>query len=356
MIALYGLVGLGFLLVLGYGLGLWLYSYDSKPDRIVYVETTDGWQLGVEVHDALGERQGVVLTFHGVGLNHYSFDFCEGHSLVTYLKERGYEVWNVDFRGHGHSKGQGKHQQQWGVDEHIRYDLPAVLDAAIADSGVQQVHCVGHSMGGLVLYAYLATHPEEHRVASLCTLGASRVLCASWGVWLFAWFGKLVTLLLPKLPMTLWSQATAVFLIPPPFSVYVSYPPNISGHVFRRRFFKMSESLCRRIFREVLVMLSEQRLRSMDHADNYEALLPQITLPTCFIGGVLDPLAQCSSIKEVHDLVSSEVKEFHILGTEHGATRDYGHEDLLLAQSSSEEVYPLVEKWLTRVSARRKGA
>ena len=65
--AIFLLTTLGFfvgMLALGYRLGHHHYAYPSQPTRVVYVETSDKWSLGVEVHEVQGQRRGVRAGVH----------------------------------------------------------------------------------------------------------------------------------------------------------------------------------------------------------------------------------------------------------------------------------------------------
>ena len=57
------------------------------------------------------------------------------------------------------------------VDDYVLLDIPAALDYIRKTTGFSQVHWVGHSMGGMLLYAYDALF-DGGAVASGITLGS----------------------------------------------------------------------------------------------------------------------------------------------------------------------------------------
>src|SRR5687767_3429892 len=73
-----------------------------------------------------GETHAPVILVHGFGQNRYAWHMPE-RSMSNYLADLGFDVFNVDLRGHGRSATLGSERSR-GVDEYIRGDLPAVID------------------------------------------------------------------------------------------------------------------------------------------------------------------------------------------------------------------------------------
>jgi pimeloyl-ACP methyl ester carboxylesterase len=138
------------------------------------VVASDGWRLGLtELHfdDPVKPSDEAFVFVHGLAQNRTAFS--EG-DLPKALLARGARVFCAELRGHGKSRGEGR-SNGWGLAEHLRRDLPALIARACELSGADGVHLLGHSMGGILGYAYLA---EPDRVRSLVTFGAPLVLGA----------------------------------------------------------------------------------------------------------------------------------------------------------------------------------
>src|SRR5690606_12004745 len=84
--------------------------------------------------------------------------FDEGHSLARWFARQGREAWTLSLRGTGTSDRPDPAAGRPGAhdfDVYWQQDLPAAIDAIRKLSGVDSIDYVGHSMGGMLVYAYL---------------------------------------------------------------------------------------------------------------------------------------------------------------------------------------------------------
>ncbi|XP_045615969.1 gastric triacylglycerol lipase [Procambarus clarkii] len=98
-------------------------------------------------------------------------------SLAYLLSDAGYDVWMGNFRGNIYSRRHmnltHKDPRFWkfSYDEMARYDLPAMLDYVLEETGARRLHYLGHSMGTTVFFALMSSQPEyQQRVASMVAL------------------------------------------------------------------------------------------------------------------------------------------------------------------------------------------
>lgn len=142
-----------------------------------HVDTPDGWRLHLKrtwspPHLDTGLRP--LLIVPGYGMNGFIFGFHPGGtSMERSLAERGFEVWTVNLRGMGPSRRQRSDAPTPSLRAYAEADLPATLDYVLSDTHSQasRVDVIGASLGGSIVYAYLAlTH--EAPIGSVVTLGA----------------------------------------------------------------------------------------------------------------------------------------------------------------------------------------
>ncbi len=94
-----------------------------------------------------------LLLLHGLGA-HGGWFIDMGNALSM----RGLNVWVVDHRGFGRSKGQRGH-----ITTYRRFlqDIDAVVDAVHADFPGTPLFLLGHSMGAIFALYYAAAHPAK---------------------------------------------------------------------------------------------------------------------------------------------------------------------------------------------------
>ena len=103
----------------------------------------------VRKHLSTGPTRPPLILLHGFAQNRYTWH-CSTRSLSAWFAARGYDVWNVELRGHGRSRQNG----QIGAESFSNYveDIKKVA-LNLPDSAFW----MGHSLGGAVLYGAAAT-------------------------------------------------------------------------------------------------------------------------------------------------------------------------------------------------------
>ena len=73
----------------------------------------------------------------------------------------GFDVWIVSLRGdEGTTPPSRRARRSISFDDYARYDMAAAVDAVRERTGSETVSWVGHSLGGMLLYAWLSQRPE----------------------------------------------------------------------------------------------------------------------------------------------------------------------------------------------------
>ena len=380
----------GLALIAGCQTGRALGSADSWKGKVqtYYTETADGWTLQVDRFEPNqpAPLANPVLLCHGLSYNNRFWDLTEKVSLARYLTSRGYDVWSVSLRGaglsdqplasvlrkmatgsippeffteaHKHELGSAAFSD-YSVDDHINYDVPAVISLVKEKTGAKKVHWVGHSMGGMIMFAYLATHPQE-AARDVDTFVAVSVPMAMFHPLNKAMQVQVDNAAALKAGNAFISTSYDAFvakvlgkLAPPTVSETLFLNrDNVDDGVLRLLAQWAQESISPGQLDQLFVMAAEENFYSQDHQTDYTALLDQVTTPTFFLVGQLDNMATVGAVKFAYRQVSSQDKAFKLFARINNSRADYGHDDIIIGKHARQEVYPEILNWLKR---HRKG-
>lgn len=133
-----------------------------NPQQVELIRTADGATLAVKRRSNPGGIP--VVLFHGLSVNAEMWDLPDVdtktfryRSLASMLDEAGYDVWMVNFRGHGRKGCLSEAPEgidDWSVDDFILFDVPAALEHVAQVSG-HKPFAIGQSMGAMSLAGYL---------------------------------------------------------------------------------------------------------------------------------------------------------------------------------------------------------
>ncbi len=303
----------------------------------LHAVTDDGWRLALfRLRGAHTTRRHPVVCCHGLAANHLAFDVAEEVSIARHLAARGYEVYLVELRGHGASE---RPRWGWAFEHYLVHDVPAVL------ARVGRAHWIGHSMGGILALAHLASGGE--RLASVVTVGSALDYSHS-----KSGFHRLLPLrraldLLPAVPVHNLARLSAhLGPLPNPYERFNVWTSNVDRGLWRK--------ICREGFHPVSPPVMGQLATAMLPGGlcsvRGEPFLPRLAgvrTPVLALAGSRD--AQCPP-----DAVAKTVAALggagtlRVFGREHGEVDHYGHFDLLMGRRAKHEVYPHVDAWLDR--------
>lgn len=315
----------------------------------LFTRAADGWELAVTHYRDLTAdppaRALPVLLCHGLAANRLGFDIDRRYSLARFLTGEGYDVYSVELRGHGLSErpvrgsGRGWH---WSFNDYCVRDLPAAYAAVLAHSGASRLHHIGHSMGGILLYARAAL--GEERVASGITIGSS--LDYSGLPTSFSLLAPLAPLthLSPRVQTDLPERVSALLTrLGPRFAdPNVVDRRNVDLGVYRRMAATVTQPTSGRVLRDLARAIDGRGLLAED-GSRYSELLAAggYTFPILAVSGSADP--QCRP-----QTAARFGTEQAVFGRERGHGADYGHHDLIMGLRAPAEVWPLLAAWLAR--------
>jgi pimeloyl-ACP methyl ester carboxylesterase len=331
---------------------LWLslmVAWAWAPADVERLVTGDGAEIALHHRAGAGEP---VLLVHGISSNARFWDLADDHSLALALQEFGFDVWNLDLRGHGASfrDSRGKRQRaNWSVDDYGLHDLPTAIAHILAETGAQAVHVVAHSMGGMALAVYLAHHSDpplrsavvvgspldfrDPEWATSVMLGASPVA----GPFRF----------LPT-PMAARGLATLGRDMPLQTDALLYDPSHFAPGMAVEMLRHVVSPMSRGEVRQMGAMRHDGEFRSEDGAIAYRMALGEVRLPMLFVAGRGDHIVSADRVVAYHDAVGSADKAMVVLSRANGFSVDYGHLDYCCSREASTEMFPLVAWWLGR--------
>lgn len=297
-----------------------------------------------------------IVLIHGYGQNRYAWHL-PSRSLFCYLARAGFDVFNLELRGHGRSRHLGAHPPK-KLHDFVEEDVPAALEEVQRLSGGRPAYIIGHSLGGLIGYAAAAAMPDK--VAGLVTLGSPYEF--SRGSITLSMVAHFLTAVdqsfylgdgnLPLKPLSEAMRLCRAFIESPIFPLPIrgfaprSLEPLVLGQHMALAMDTGSVSVLRTMF-----MTSVQARRGGhwlgdlgDYADQFEAL----DLPLLVIAGSKDDLAPPVSVQPAYERSQSSDKTYRAFPR--------GHIDLLMGRDCPQTIWPLLHSWLTTRVRRRAAA
>jgi predicted alpha/beta hydrolase len=330
------------------------YRRRSIADERHFAVADDGWAVALHryrpVEGAPARRYPVILC-HGLGANRVGFDLADEVSMARRLAALGFDVYALELRGHGDSDPAAlRGPQRWGFsfDDYLRRDVPAAIAKVRAVADAAQVHWIGHSMGGLLLYAHLASGGAD-TLASGTAIGSSldysQAVSGFHQLLALRRFGKLA----PFVPIgaAMFASAPWAGRFETDFERFNLWPSNVEPALIRRLHASTFHSVSTPVLLQLGTAFEPGGLRSADGAIRYMDALraAQVRTPVLAVTGDRDE--QCST-EAASVPLSALVGETRLAvhGPEHGHASHYGHFDLVIGRRAPSEVWPTIEAWL----------
>lgn len=305
-----------------------------EPAEQPEYHTVDGWRVPLRRYPADGPP---VVLVHGINANHRSFDHHPDISLADWLQHEGFDVWVVGLRGDPgsippHEGADGA----FDFDDHARLDMPAALDVVVARTGAEQVYWVGHSMGGILLYAALNAYPE--RIAAGVAVASPAVFDDQ-----------------PLLHRLVKHSRGLLRKDRRQHQVWLAQGASVRGVLLSRigRIANLDPAMTRGLKKSAMVDvptgLSRQALlwlktRELVTAEGEPWLTTPAAVPLLVMGGEADHIVRPDNARAACDFFPSCA--FVYLDPEAGFSTTYGHIDPLLGTTARAEIYPLISDFL----------
>ncbi|MGQ0508467.1 MAG: alpha/beta fold hydrolase [Myxococcaceae bacterium] len=323
----------------------------ATPHR---AKTDDGWELAlVRYKPPNGVVTGrPVLLCHGISANGRNLDLDDAHSLARWLAAHGREAWTLSLRGTGDSDGADEKKGRaggWTFDTFWQHDLPAAIGYVKQQTGAESLDYVGHSMGGMLAYAYLSQGGEGLNAAA--TLGSPTRL--DWNGTMDGFMGGLLNTAIGRkgtVPVLALAHATIGLqgeLLNTPVDLLLYNPKNVSAPTFKRLVAVGLADIPGALGMQLMDFVRDGSFGSADGKRNYRQDMGKIQRPVLVVAGKGDRLATTPAVKDGFRALGGP-KEWFLVGEVNGAVADYGHMDLVIGDRASTEVWPKVLDFFER--------
>ena len=323
----------------------WRYPEKQRADEAVSITTDDGWRICAHRYrprnvDGPGEP---VLLCHGAFSNHWNFEEPRGESFADSLAGAGYDCWVLDYRScRSAVPPEGVRRTAATMDDILMRDLPAAIERIRAETGFSQVHWVGHSLGGMLLYMAECAW-DDWPVASAATLGSPpgfdglRIrrrrflrLVIEHAFTVTAFFAR-------------WSAALAAL-------IRINHPMfpinwrNLHPDVTPGTFFNLVDLMPHGAAGPLEHWAATNTWIIRDGVDVREGL-KHLRTPLLAIFGAGDPLVPLANARRFFDAIALDDKRMLMLSRENGSHADYSHVDLAFARHGETEIHAPIIHW-----------
>jgi len=282
---------------------------DKAPtvDRQIVTAADGGYCTLTRVTPQGEIKRSPVVMLHGMFTDRRFWLSDKGVGLAAYLADHGHPVFIVQRRGLSDSPAT---DQRCGLEEHLRYDLPAV-QALVAGEFDAPAFWLGHSFGGVTAARAVAETLNADQVAGLVLLASQFEV----GKRALDWPGNLFTRALVRAIGYLPARAVGLGPVDEPAAAVAD--------------------ACR--------WVSEGR-----REPTIRQSLQRITVPTLAISGAADAVDPTAGCEKLVAHLSSNHLRFVTAGLAQGFAQDYDHPGIVISKPAQAEIWPLIANWLSR--------
>lgn len=307
-------------------------------------KTKDGWELSLVRYRPRGAVTGrPVLLCHGISANERNMDLDDEHSMARWFAAQGREAWTMSVRATGESDRPDPSKGRTvpiRFDHYWQHDLPTAIEHVRRVSGAEAIDYAGHSMGGMIAYAYLSQGGTGlHAVA---TLGSPTRL--DWGTGLESLLRALGPTFVSDeamFPSQLGASLTApmqTWVDDGPFQRFFYNPESTKPEVWQRLVVYGTADTAGGVAKQLLDVVDTGRFTSFDGRIDFRAGMARITTPVIVVAGKLDRVAPTPAVKDGFRALGGP-KKWLLITRANGAGGEYGHMDLVIGERAPTEVF-----------------
>ena len=318
-----------------------LHAGETASLRVQDIELPGDQPLRIErMRTPDGQTKPPIVLIHGFAQNRFSWH-TQTRSLSGWLAHRGWDVWNLELRGHGRSRRLSNSKAT------TFSDYPADLNR-LAAAMPEPAFWIGHSLGASVAYAAVAAHAAAPRCRGVISMGG------------------------------LYRFGQAGWLLPSIIKVTRSLPENLdvgdiqvhtglSGRILARLFPlvdlaayglpiagwwpgsvepDLAQEGMRRDFDYIPVRVWQEMAR-WSAADDvpWDTGWRQADTPCLIMLGDRDSMLFPEEGTAAYDRSGSSDRTLKVLDDRDGLTH-WGHLDIILGKKAPDHVWPLLDDWM----------
>lgn len=316
----------------------------ERAAEVHTVTTRDMWEIKLFRYRRGRTSGEPVLLVHGAAVNHKNFTEPEGACLVDALVARGFDCWAIDMRTCQSAKPAFERKKEdASIDDVLQHDLPAAIRYIRKSTSYGRVHWVGHSLGGMLLYAYAQQFGTDH-IASGTTLGSPIGFQGT----------NLRIKRVPGLVRAYPHEMGNVFraLIPPMFYIGIRtilFPinaKNLHPRLGPGNLFHVVEDAAPRALAELIGWASTKTWKMLGGKLDVLAGLKSIDLPLLAFYAPRDPFAPPAAGRAFFEALPNPDKRMVLLSKENGCQHDYDHCDIAFGVDAPRVVFEPIARWI----------
>ena len=324
------------------------------PDEIHFITAGDGFRLAVSKRIPPQKRyKEPVILCHGLGANRYNLDLNEEYSLARHFTKLGYDTYIVEMRTVGlSSKPHLFSESRWNIyfDDIVNYDVPAIINNAKVKSGTDKVFWVGHSLGGMIMYAALQNGNIQRDVKSLITISSPPVFNKQPELKRFIPMLKSAKIF-SHIRQEFWGRLFAPYLIRAiPYSEVAANIENIDTPILRRIFVNLASDMSSTLVSQIGDWVENGFIKDRRGEKNYSEGISNIEIPVLAMTGSVDLICPQEAVEYLKERLPEERLKLIIAGTGSGFSTDYGHGDIIFGRNAPKEIFPIVASYIQEKS------
>ena len=339
-------------------------------------QTADGWTLVAHRFRPPGPPKPApaLILCHGLTYSAAFWDLEPQVSFARYLASAGWDVWAVDLRGCGMSHkwvfrlensadaliggalrratdGQlmptgyqslDPKYANWTLDDHINYDVPAVIRFVQRMSRSSQVAWVGHSMGGIVALGHLSRFANPG-ISRLATVGSQVTMRDAQLVVPF--LTEMLKVRQSQLTGQLDGQQLAAMTQTSVHNLFFN-TGHVAPSVYQKLSMDRTDIPAMGLMKQYMTLSSKGELWDAANAFNYAAGVRNVQVPILITCGAVDRFAPPPVQQDLFSRVGSTDKKMIVFGRQQGYAADSGHNDALVGLTTPQQVWPVLARWL----------